>query len=731
MTEQTRSEASRLLSLGYHVIPLEYKAKRPGYPDWQHLFLSPSDLDVHFPSGKQFNLGVLLGTEVADGVFLHAIDVDFDEPDLLTRVRAALPPCPQKRGRKGFTAFVACRSSLTKKLYRVAAPDGSAAAKNKFGAIEFLGKGQQTVLPPSLHPDTHDEYVWLTDPIGAPQALPYIDSHTLDELELIARRSDVKLFMLNDMAFLGRGKGGNAHDTLLHATAAMVERGWTDEQIEARVRLAIKQMLARSPVPDEWDDREAMRRVKEMVESARKKGYDQPKAKRRVTKADQRVAALQSFVEQYGGMDMFWNDRGSLRHYEDGVWNIVDDDRIRHKIHHFIIPMGGFDHSDIESVLNLLYSGARNYDRGPSHLIGMQNAVLNIKDNVLLPHSPDHHLISKAPFDYDPHATCPTYEAFIHGFFNRPPDPEKGIPEPTEDEIQRAIGCYEEFMGLSLIPDSRFEKALIMRGQPGSGKSTIMNLSTQFHSTEATSAVSLSRIQDDRYSWPLKDTLLNVTAEMSTNTWVDEEVFKKFVSGDLHDFRQMRENTVKARCTARFLVVCNELFKIRDPSGAVERRMIILETGRPVPEEGRDINLYSKLQAELPGIFNRFVAAYKNLVERGRFDPPNYVKQELKAFTEANSPVFMWYQERTNEGHKKHMDPDHRLPTTHDCTPSTELYVDYVQWAEMNGQKPMNNVNWGSVLVQMGFPARLKRVGGAVTRARPLTLLSVSQGKDF
>ena len=72
---------------------------------------------------------------------LVAIDIDTDDLALIRSIIAVLPPIrAAKRGRRGFTAF-----------FRD--PTGNIETA-RLRLVEILARGTQTVLPPSIYPDT-------------------------------------------------------------------------------------------------------------------------------------------------------------------------------------------------------------------------------------------------------------------------------------------------------------------------------------------------------------------------------------------------------------------------------------------------------------------------------------------------------------------------------------------------------------------------------------------------
>lgn len=83
------------------------------------------------------------------------VAVDIDDDALVDPILAVLPPVMvAKRGRKGRTALFRAVEPLPSKNYRTA---------DKRGLLDFLSVGKQTVLPPTIHPDTGHPYEWTTE----------------------------------------------------------------------------------------------------------------------------------------------------------------------------------------------------------------------------------------------------------------------------------------------------------------------------------------------------------------------------------------------------------------------------------------------------------------------------------------------------------------------------------------------------------------------------------------
>lgn len=94
------------------------------------------------------------GVGVACGQGLICIDIDLEEA--VDAILAILPPSNvQKKGRKGISLFYRGNTDrIRSRNFRT--PD-------RIGLLDLLSEGKQTVLPPSVHPDTGEPYFWMTE----------------------------------------------------------------------------------------------------------------------------------------------------------------------------------------------------------------------------------------------------------------------------------------------------------------------------------------------------------------------------------------------------------------------------------------------------------------------------------------------------------------------------------------------------------------------------------------
>jgi hypothetical protein len=148
------------------VIPL--RGKVPITKNWQRYCTEhiKEDVLVSWEKGfKNANVGLPLGPSNN----LIALDIDSDDPKVLKA--APLSPVV-KRGKKGETRF-----------FRY---NGEASRKRHDLFYEILSLGNQTVIPPSIHPETKTAYTWtgMGDLLSADiDELPILDGEFVKMLE--------------------------------------------------------------------------------------------------------------------------------------------------------------------------------------------------------------------------------------------------------------------------------------------------------------------------------------------------------------------------------------------------------------------------------------------------------------------------------------------------------------------------------------------------------------------
>lgn len=175
----------RIVDMGYSTIPCRPGSKRPGdfkggnwYGrfDWsQYCDRAPTEFELRsWTQWPDAGLCVLMGYND-----VIAIDVDTDDDTMRSALASVMPMSTvQKRGEKGFTAFYRGGRAIDPRHFDI----------NKQRIVDLLGYGTQTVIPPTVHPDTGRPYVWLTDDTlenTDPKDLPLLPDDIADQIAAV------------------------------------------------------------------------------------------------------------------------------------------------------------------------------------------------------------------------------------------------------------------------------------------------------------------------------------------------------------------------------------------------------------------------------------------------------------------------------------------------------------------------------------------------------------------
>jgi bifunctional DNA primase/polymerase-like protein len=253
MTDRTFAEhAQEYWEKNLPAIPFKKGEKRPSITGWsQYSDNLPGDEACTAWINKKgdHGIGLVMGMEVVLGKRL--IGLDIDEPHLEHAVLAMIPGNPPiKRGKKGCTAFVLMESSLP-------VQSTTFKGKNGLGDVDILANKKCTVLPPSIHPGTGKPYTWDGDSLVS------------SDLQKISALSDLDFRIINCFVSSKHSatiiEGKTTHLAVLGLSRELVTAGASDDQIHQ----IIKNLLPRDYSGNSLNE------VQEMIDGARRKGFDQ------------------------------------------------------------------------------------------------------------------------------------------------------------------------------------------------------------------------------------------------------------------------------------------------------------------------------------------------------------------------------------------------------------------------------------------------------------------------
>jgi putative DNA primase/helicase len=210
------------------------------------------------------------------------------------------------------------------------------------------------------------------------------------------------------------------------------------------------------------------------------------------------------------------------------------------------------------------------------------------------------------PVAYDPAATCPAWDRFIGEVF----------PEDA-----RAVAF--QIVALLMVPHTSCQKAVLLIGSGGNGKSAYLAGLTAFLGRRNVSAVSLHRLESDRFSCArLLGKLANVCADLPSEHLAGTSMFKRITGGDSILAERKFCDAFEFVPFARLVFSANHPPRSADDSEAFFDRWLVIPFTASFRNSAAEIprhELDSLLAApnELSGVFNRALDALPAVLERG------------------------------------------------------------------------------------------------------------------
>ena len=214
--------AERLIERGFAAVPIMPGTKRPGFffagmwiglANWQRRFNGgppPATERERWASGDT-GVGVVAG-QASHG--LIAVDIDSEDPAIQAALRTVLPPTHvRKTGARGETLFYYSPGITQSQSWNIAGKR----------VVDLIGPGRQTVLPPTIHPDTGAPYRW-----SGSESLEDLQPHELPTLPSdIAKQITAALLPLGyrpEPPPQERGNGGDAVTATVRTVSSTTRR---------------------------------------------------------------------------------------------------------------------------------------------------------------------------------------------------------------------------------------------------------------------------------------------------------------------------------------------------------------------------------------------------------------------------------------------------------------------------------------------------------------------------
>ena len=280
-------------------------------------------------------------------------------------------------------------------------------------------------------------------------------------------------------------------------------------------------------------------------------------------------------------------------------------------------------------IQGLTYVEAKQFDNNLD-IINCTNGLLNWRTGELKPHRPSYYSRIQLNVNYDPDAVCPNilkvYETVLR-----------------KEDFRKAL----EFIGYCLYRSYPIQKAFILLGPGGTGKSHFIDTVCKMLGDDTISSVSMHDLERDRFATSdLYCKLLNSFGDMEQSTLPNVNILKMLTSNkDVIRAQKKGEKAFEFINYAKLIFASNKLPKVRDDTSGFYRRVEIIPFEHVFTREEQEISeadgLFEKITSpeELSGLLNLVLPHLNDLLERGFFHNSFTTATAKDTYKRASEPI--------------------------------------------------------------------------------------------
>ena len=363
----------------------------------------------------------------------------------------------------------------------------------------------------------------------------------------------------NDFTKLDEGDGRN--QKLFNYILTLQANGFTKEEARECIRIINKYIL---PTPLSENELETI---------LRDDAFNKP------VFFDKTTFLFDKFARYLQSEKHIYKVNGGLHIYKDGYYQYGYEEIQRAMIN--LIP--NLKDTQRKEVLKYLELIAPVKEVANANYIAFNNGVYNLVTDTLEPYTPEIVITNKIPHDYNPGA----YSELADNTLNK---------ISCNDAQVRSL--FEEYIGYNFYRRNELGKAFIFTGDKSNGKSTFLNVMNVILGYENTSALDISELKDRFNTAMLCGKLANIGDDIGDEFLSGNAVaiFKKLVTGDRVKAERKGLDPFEFNPYTKFTFSANEIPKMRDKTGAVIRRLVIIPCDATFSKDDPDYRPFIKYE---------------------------------------------------------------------------------------------------------------------------------------
>lgn len=324
--------------------------------------------------------------------------------------------------------------------------------------------------------------------------------------------------------------------------------------------------------------------------------------------------------------------------------------------------------------------------------IAFKNGIYDIATDTMLPFDPSIVITNKIEYNYVPGS----YHELADKTLNKLACQDKDI---------RSL--LEECIGYCFYRRNELRKSFILIGDKSNGKSTYLDLVNKLIGENNTSALDLNEIGHQFRTAEIFNKLANIGDDIEDEFISNAALFKKVVSGSVITVERKGKDPFKFHPYTKFLFSANNIPRIKDKTGAVLDRLVIIPFNATFSPTDPDFDPYIKYKLLTEEVMEYLIClglnGLKQVLSNNAFTISSKVKEELKSYEQKNNPTLLFFDEISIDEVLDHTNAD--------------IYVKYDLWSKKNGFQPNSIVEFGRKITKhFDLTTQVRKVNGKTQR---------------
>ena len=383
---------------------------------------------------------------------------------------------------------------------------------------------------------------------------------------------------------------------------------------------------------------------------------------------------------------------GQLHIYKEGIYTNgykeIEADMIQH------IP--NLKKMQRREVLDYMELIVEEKQPSEANLIAFNNGVYDIMTGELKPFSTEIVITNKIPWDYDPDA----YSELADSTLNK---------LSCGDSAIRAL--LEECIGYCFYRRNELGKAFILTGDKSNGKSTFLDCVKAILGEQNISALDLKELGDRFTTSMMFGKLANIGDDIGDDFMQGTQVamFKKIVTGNRIKAERKGQDPFEFNPYIKLLFSANDIPRMKDKTGAVLRRLVIIPFNAQFSKEDPDYDPFIKYKLIEPGsieyLIKLGIMGLRRVLENQDFTRSDRVDRQLEEYEEENNPIVAFLHDL------EHGENDIINETTAD------VYAKYKIFCNAANMQPMSKVVFSKQInKRLNTEIAFRKIAGKSTR---------------